>query len=167
MFTRSVIQTITSLESKDINFVLRTLLDQPVLDATVTPGEALCLCLYDMLIQMQYKTEDISAVIKAYKDRIFECGKLYTDLQASKRVKMQVLVLSDGRYAIWGGEAEAIYDFKEMEWLEQLPIPVWTLSIVLPRLYQRVLKAAVSLDHQRAQAADAQHLETIDGAVPE
>ena len=167
MFTYLMMQTITSLEPKDIRFVLRTLLDRPTSDTTVTAEEALCLCLYDMLSQMQYKTEDISAIIKAYKDRIFECGRMYANTQSNKKVKIQVLLIADGRYAVWGGNAEGIYDFKEMVWLEQLPIPVWTLSIVLPRLYQRVIKAAGALDRRREQAEAEQHLEIVDGAFPE
>jgi hypothetical protein len=165
MFTWSTIQGVSSLEPKDIRFVLLTLLDSRTSDKSVTSGEALCLLVYDLLTQLGFKQEHCSSIVKHYKESLYSLGRM---LEGQKHVPMAALSLMDNRFSALMGMGKdkepSIYDFIEMDAVERVPIPVLSVSIVLPRLYQRALKAATVLGRLHSKAGDGRRPEVVDGA---
>lgn len=157
---------VTDLQVSDIRFVLHTLLNRSITGPRVlNTGESLALAIYDLLKQMKFNAEDTSTLIKTYAKNIFDIGKLIDVSYAESvtdvkhKIPMSILSVLDNRYATW--DAGKPFDLKEMVWLEQLPVPVLSLSIVIPRLCQRVLKAGLSLRDRHVRVEEQTVPETI------
>lgn len=141
MFTRELVQQLTRLEPTDIAFLVTTVLDGPPKGA-VTEGEFLLLLLYDILKSHGLRQEHLVALLKHYRRPVLEWVK---DMVAAKKpVPAMALVIADGRYAGLTNEEE-VFDFTELETVAQIPVPVVSLSVVLPTLYWRAVEAAQAL----------------------
>ena len=160
MFTSEAICSVTSLEPKDIRFVLKTVLDKS--EAKVlTSGEALALLVYDFLIQLNFKAEQVAALVKRYEDTFLKLGRELAACAPDAAVSMTTLVVADNRYAFIGKDG---YDLTELVAVESVPVPVLSLSIVLPRLYQRAVAVLSARHRQRTEEVAAPGLEVTDRA---
>ena len=136
MFTLQVITQLTRLDLQDIRFVLVTILDAPGA-GVVTSGEFMALLVYDLLKSCGFQMEQLVPILKHFKEEFYECGR---GCEAQKMVKSGSLVIADNRYVSINSKPIA-YDLIEMREVSQLPVPVVSLAIVLPMLYQRAVSA--------------------------
>ena len=135
MFTLPTITQLTRLTEQDIRFVLVTILDAPG-TGVIAPGEFMCLLLYDLLKACGFQVEHMVPILKHFNHELYEVGRKCDCHQPTSGV----LVIADNRYVSLDLK-EKVYDIIGMQELSQLPVPVVSLAVVLPALYQRALLA--------------------------
>ena len=148
MFTLQVITQLTRLDLQDIRFVLVTILDAPG-SGVVASGELMALLVYDLLKSCGFQVEQLVPILKHFKEDFYECGR---ECEAHKMVKSGSLVIADNRYVSMNSK-DKVYDIIEMREVSQLPVPVVSLAIVLPMLYQRAVSMLRAPAGQRAAEA--------------
>lgn len=140
MIERAAIQAVTNLEPMEIRFIVHTILSGPP-EGALTEGEFLALLVYDLLKEMGFSKEPSASLIKNFKSEFERLGKEYAILESGAPVKAVTLQLVDNRYAFLSDKNGEVYDLKALERVQRIPVPVLSLSIVLPRLFQRSLLA--------------------------
>ena len=143
MYTRDVVKTVTHLEDSDIKYVLGVCLRRPIPDNLVSSGELLTLLVYDLLKQLGFTSERLASIFMHCGDRLMKIGKSYEIVKKGDKVPMVALQIEDNTLVMFSDETE-VYDFRKMELVEQTAVPVLSLGIVLPVLYQRALSTALS-----------------------
>jgi len=138
MFTWDVIRAATRLEDSDIRYILKACLRRTVPKGPLTSGETLVMLVYDLLKQLGFTTEDLTSILLHCGDRLLEIGKGYEMLRKGDKVEPVTLQILDNAWVMFSGNEKA-YGFRQMESAKRLPVPVLSLGIVLPRLYQRAL----------------------------
>jgi hypothetical protein len=137
MFTRDVVKAVTRLGDGDIQYVLTVCLQRSV-KGPLTAGELLVLMVYDLLKQLGFSTEHLTALTMHCKDRILELGKKDESCEKGDEIRVATLQILDNQWVMMSGDEE-VYNFRRMESAPRIGVPVLSLAIVLPRLYQRAL----------------------------
>lgn len=150
MVDRESLTVITDLTLKDIRFVIGTILGGPTSGA-LTSGETLAVVVYDMLKQLGYQTEHACSILKHFNSEFCALGTLYDAADFEKPIKTITFQLLDNRFAFMSNKPGAIFDFTTLELVERIPLPVLSVAIVLPKLYQRVLTSLSSLRSRRSR----------------
>ena len=167
MFTWNALCSISELREADIRFVLSTLLNSPVgNDKVATSGEALALLVYDLLQVSGFPKERTSALVKFFKPQFIELGRTLDAAKLGDKTPLTAISIADNRYAFWVGRKEG-YDLTELVVVEKVPVPVLSLSIVLPKLYQRALRVLSEPDRQHSGEEAGPRPEVVHGAGSE
>lgn len=169
MVERKSLTLVTDLTEKDIRFVVNTILGGPPTGA-LSASETLSVIVYDMLKQLGYQTEHACSILKHFDATFHVLGCRYEDADFSKPLQTTVLQLLDNRFAfIWSNPEidKSVFDFTTLESVEQIPLPVLSVAIVLPKLYQRVLTSLSSLRCRRSQEEARTGPRTAYEGVPE
>lgn len=166
MFDRESLTVITDLTEKDIRFVVATILNGPSTGA-LTTGEVLAVIVYDMLKQLGYQTEHACSILKRFNIELYALGKTYEGADFKKPLKMTTLQLLDNQFALLSDKPNAIFNFTTLAQVERIPLPVLSVAIVLPKLYQRALMSLSSLRCRRSQEESRQDQQTAYEGVPE
>ena len=137
MFTRELIKAATNLSNQDVAYVLGVVLRRKGIKGPVSGGEALCLLIYDLIKQMGFPAEQVTAIVSHFGDELLAHGKML-ESEWGEETRMTLLQILDNRFAMLLGNPMA-YDFIDLEPVKQIPLPVLSVAIALPRLYQRAL----------------------------
>lgn len=132
-FSDEKILAVTHLDSKDLNYLKRVVLQL----STIGREDLLNVALYDILGHAGLTTEARTFILMRWKDVLSQLGREYA---ASEERKRRTLLVLDNAYATLEGD-DTILDIKEMVTVSQFPEPAAALVLYLPELFQRVSTA--------------------------
>jgi len=150
MFTADFVKGATRLSDENIRYVLTVCLHRKV-EGPVTSGELLCLLVFDLLKGMGFSVEHLTAILLHCGERLIGIGKVFDLAKPGDEIEFQSLQILDNRWVVMNEEVP--YDFTKMEPAPQSPLPVLSLAVALPRLYQLAISASAPAPRQRSSGA--------------